>query len=382
MGYPVTLSLLFLLMANAFAIKELIVEKTSYDYRLVLIAILLIVWTIFGMIINGSSWTDYISFVLYASSIHLICYLNPKTLRTDGIQGAVKLSLNISLILLVYELISRFTSFPDLFEISNILDGRRIVTSHQYKGRLFRVASGFEEPAWFAVYLVNCLWIIDRKNISQRDRVLERYKIYIIVAVLLTLSLVGYILIIVYFILKTINNRNYLQSILTLISMIVFLSLIHIVLSTNKLYQNRVIERFTNITLYLNDKNFEENSESRRFESLTVAFDFMNFSDSTRLLFGFGYGNMREVIENSKGLIVTGGGVNNIITVVLFTTGLVGLFLFMFLFRTLFFTRAMNKGSVYMLYSLVIFTATGFLISPLFYHFIILKRLGMETAKI
>lgn len=195
------------------------------------------------------------------------------------------ISIIASLILIMQYLLYRIigTSFAFIISSLTVVDTNRSVSMYQNVGSMFRPSSIFLEPSYYFQYVVLTLTLL----LFSRDQVKKRGHIFmaiiITVAVLLSTSGMGLVLVTFLWALKyllyVIDSKSNKHIILTIVFLLLTIIVVPLLMKTEIVSQT---------AHRINTTDVGANALNAR----TVSYQLLSEFDLTNLVFGVGYGNI------------------------------------------------------------------------------------------
>jgi hypothetical protein len=237
----------------------------------------------------------------------------------------------------------------------------------------------FSEPAYVAMFLFLSLLVIDVGKFSNSGFL----RIIIYAAIFITGSLVGYVLLVVYFFISAFLSG---VTIRVTTKSLVFSAIGFFAFASTALYLDSKYEITETLAIRAKDIGLAirylslEGSEASRINSFLIYVDYFAQADFTQLLFGEGYGSQDVwILENYSYMgafaSASSGRVDNIYVALLISVGLTGFVVYNFFLITLVAgIQTQNKLRYFMM--LVVFQfASGFLLWYVIWHTFAIMRL-------
>ncbi len=244
----------------------------------------------------------------------------------------------LSLLFVVYNLLRDRVGLPYLQDLSPLFIDQRSYSV----GKLLREYASFEEPSYYAHYLVFLMFGADLLSPKKIAWKLELLKATFFIALLLTFSVSGFILLIFYVAarlvqLATLPNISLIKTVSRLYTLIllVFAGMVFLFVALPETFSDYVGYRVQRIGLYFAEDQ-TNSSEGSRIESNVVLFEFIEKEGLLPGLVGRGFNNYETWLRANYSLgTIAEGDIQNVFSVVGLGTGLVGLALYLALMLTI-----------------------------------------------
>lgn len=257
---------------------------------------------------------------------------------------------------LVYDILVSLLGIPPLENIFTPFAS----TSSGYVMGIYRIKGSFLEPSYLAIYLNLYLYITFHNKTDSTDIFRP---ILIIALIVLTFSLTGYILLILIVLFYSFSKKKRFVR-YYIIAIVLFGILLP---NLTAFMMNRV---FRAIKYY--QYGMVELSEGSRVNTINVMFDYFKKEGGGKALYGEGFSNhdkwlMNEYASYSPRLVAYARGhINNIISVIGISSGIIGIIIYMMLLRGYVKNISIKKSSLLLLISINI--TIGFLIGNILWQ--------------
>lgn len=238
-----------------------------------------------------------------------------------------------------------------------------------------RINSFMTEPSEYAAYLVFgyiCLdYLENQKFIGSKTLIILR--IHILVFLLLTFSITGFLLFISYLIINVVSNSlltNYVKSLKTIITTCLFMAIVFFV-TINILPDLgiAVIDSVERIGDFQSSSQNLNTSEGSRFNSMNIAFDSLG-SDYGFIGQGYGKNTSNWISENygSQSREYADGNIFNLYAAVTISVGLPGLLFFIGLIYQAFRNSQSEDNTNYKMSFFFVWLLSGFCFGSLLWY--------------
>jgi O-antigen ligase len=332
-GYVFTIpTILSLLIVISYILKL----NKRFEFKILIPFLLFIFWALLSVLYNdlGWSWINSMA-ALILMSLPVFFKYNSKQL--SGLTKYIIFGFFLTIPFSIYDLL------VTLFNIQPIGQGSEFF--HYSQGGIvdgyYRIRATFDEPSFYAIYLCAMLSFIIGTKYQK-----NKYLFYsIIVLIILTLSLTGYVLLVYLLYFHTsLKNKAKVKHVFILIVFLLLYSLLFQA-QLGHIY-NRIKNSFTSI-LEFNVLG----SEGPRLNSLIVLLRYYQ-DERTNIYFGEGYSNYENwLIDNFSSydpirVPFARGTIHNLFAVIGISTGIVGLILYLIIFIAMYRNKIIDKDSL------------------------------------
>lgn len=362
-GYPVNIPTVILLFLGVMIfLRNRYVKITMYAY------IFLILWFFLSSILQLKLVDFSLSLLFFVIVTYPMVAAIPDSFSVKKLSKYLLGGFYISLLFCLVVIVSNYYGFD--VQGSMELGSPPAYLWMDGVKELPRLKSLMLEPSYYAVYLTFIFVFIDRHQLMIRKYNL--HKLFVLIALLFTFSLSGYMLFLSYFLLSYVFRRRIPRKwVFYGVFFLVGLSFIYV--SNKKVHSvvDRVlVTRLNNISRNVD----EDNSESVRKASLIIFPKYMETSSFLKLLVGEGFSNTEAWSKEHTG----NGLIYMVLPIVFLSSGIIGFLIFMgFLF--LFFIEIKQPISVLVVPILFLFVTGHFILYYVWGLFFLLRVFKLKN---
>lgn len=379
--YPLSLPMMFICTLDV-----LLVIRGRYNKNILFSGLILILWALITNI-GRNPISSYIpSWIAFILVIFPFWASYPKSIDRNSIGHWLIAGFLLSCIFAIYEIAGNFTNIPELKNLLKFGLWEEVVNPSIKI--IKRVKASMQEPSYYAKYLNFLYIVVDSK---QAGLILKKYRLIlkssILIILISTVSLTGYIMIIAYYVIKYfLSLKRKFQSDFK-ISPRYLLSFCLFVLLTIVILQNKKVNMFV-------EKNYDrinklysviENeklvgSEGSRGNAIIITWQYLTQYNASHFFFGEGYANHHDwLIKKYRYLgeysAFSKGSLPNMFANVGMTMGTTGLLFFCFFLFSILSNKGNRFDTKFYFYLLFLLFSSGSLISYLVWSILLMSKI-------